>query len=94
MEIKNIADILKIVLEEIDIDEYKPEIESNLKSIEKFLIKKKIIKVEESKEIEKIIKNDNNSDHLLKKSECERLDQHVTYLNFLKNKESLLKNID
>jgi hypothetical protein len=51
MEIKNIAEILQIDLKDIDIDEFKPEIESNLKSTENFLIKKKIIKLEESKEI-------------------------------------------
>jgi hypothetical protein len=41
-----------------------------------------------------LINNDNNSDHLLKKSECERLDQHISYLNYIKGKEALIKNID
>jgi hypothetical protein len=44
--------------------------------------------------MEKFIKNDNNTDHLLEKSECERLDQHITYLNLIKGKEFLIKNID
>ncbi len=86
MEIINIADIIEIKLEEIDIDDYKPEIESNLISIERFLIKKKIIKTEESKEKEPLDINDYNSDHLLKKSDCKLLAQNITILDYFKTK--------
>ena len=43
IEIKNIAEILSITLENFKIDDYMPDIETNLKAAEKFLIKKKII---------------------------------------------------
>ena len=95
MEIQNIAVILEIKLDTFNIDDYKPDIEANLKGTEKFLIKKQIIKIEEEKRFQlNELKSDSNIyDKFLKRSECERLDTFVLYLSQIKKKETMLKTI-
>ena len=74
-------------MQDINIDDFMPDIEYNLNNIEIFLTKKGII--EDKSKMENVI-----VDKLLKKSECEKFSKFYNYLNILYKKDFLIKKID
>lgn len=86
-EIQKIANIIDIKLQDINIDEFMPDIEYNLNNIEIFLTKKGMI--EDKSKMEKVI-----VDPLLRKSECEKFSKLYNYLHIINKKDFMIKKID
>jgi hypothetical protein len=74
-------------LQDINIDEFMPDIEYNLNNIEIFLTKKGMI--EDKSKMENVI-----VDPLLRKSECEKFSKLYNYLHIVNKKDFMIKKID
>ena len=72
----------------MNIDEFIPEIDQNLNGAENFLIKKRIISVEDSKI------DESTFDELLKKSECEKFSKYYHFLKILEKRKFMITKID